>query len=107
MPTKRSILIQQRVLGPKLSNEITDNAGFWKLFDALPVEVRDQARAAYLWHADPWHHSLRFKKVEDSIPLYSARVGLGLGYRVVGKREGDTIRWFWIGSHAAYDNVLG
>ena len=79
---------------------------FWKLFDALPVEVQDQARTAYLlWRTDPCHNSLRFKKVEDSIPLYSVRVGLS--YRAVGRREGDTIKWFWVGSHADYDRLLG
>ena len=78
---------------------------FWQMFDALPAEVQDQARAAYAqWSSDPWHSSLRFKKVDDKVPLYSVRVGLG--YRAVGKREADTIKWFWIGSHADYDRLL-
>lgn len=78
---------------------------FWQLFDALPVEVQDQAREAYRHWADNHQHpSLRFRRVEDTIPLYSARVGIG--YRAVGRREGDTITWFWIGSHADYDRLL-
>jgi hypothetical protein len=78
---------------------------FWQLFDALPQEVREQAKVAYtIWLNDPSHNSLRFKKVEDSIPLYSVRIGLS--YHAVGKREGETIRWFWIGSHADYDKLL-
>ena len=36
--------------------------------------------------------------------LYSARVGMG--YRVVGIREGGTVIWFWIGTHADYDQLL-
>lgn len=63
---------------------------FWQMFDALPIEVQDQAKVAYaLWCADPWHRSLRFKKVEDKIPLYSVRVGLG--YRAVGKRHNQVV----------------
>jgi hypothetical protein len=78
---------------------------FWQMFDALPKEVQDQARSNYvLWMKDPHHNSLRFKKVENSIPLYSVRVGLS--YRAVGKRNGDLITWFWIGSHAEYDRLL-
>lgn len=78
---------------------------FWQLFDALPTEVQDQAKAAYAhWRIDPWHSSLRFKKVEDKIPLYSVRVGLG--YRAVGKREGDTIKWFSIGSVPSWKTRL-
>jgi hypothetical protein len=78
---------------------------FWQMFDALPKDVQSQATSAFiLWQADPRHNSLRFKRVEDRIPLYSVRVGLN--YRAVGKREGEMIRWFWIGSHAAYDRLL-
>ena len=79
------------------------------VFDAPPADVQVQATSAYaLWRSNPRHGSLRFKKVEDSIPLYSARVGLH--YRAVGKLEkredGDTIMWFWIGSHGDYDRLL-
>jgi hypothetical protein len=38
--------------------------GFWQLYRALPVEVRKAARRSYgLWHVDPFHPSLHFKKV--------------------------------------------
>ena len=78
---------------------------FWQLFDALPAEVQLQAKSAYqLWSIDPWHSSLRFKKIENNIPLYSVRVGLH--YRAIGKRDGDEVKWFWIGSHADYDKLL-
>jgi hypothetical protein len=30
-----------------------------------------------------------------------------LGYRAVGLMENDEITWFWIGTHAAYDRLLG
>jgi hypothetical protein len=31
---------------------------------------------------------------------------VGLGWRAVGVRDGDTMVWFWIGSHADYDRLL-
>lgn len=78
---------------------------FWKLFDALPADVQAHAVEAYeLWSRDHSHPYLRFKKVEDTIPLYSVRIGLH--YRAIGKQEGDAIKRFWIGTHADYDRLL-
>lgn len=78
---------------------------FRRRFEALPHEVRKQAVRAYaLWRADPHHPSLQFKRVSRRQPIYSVRVGLG--YRALGLLEGDHIYWFWIGSHAEYDNLL-
>ena len=78
---------------------------FWKLFDAMPTGVRDQARKSYrLWHDDPSHPSLYFKRVHAREPLYSVRVGRG--YRALGLLEGDTVTWIWIGSHDEYERVL-
>lgn len=53
---------------------------------------------------DPAHPSLQFKRVHAKEPIYSVRVGLG--WRAVGVRSDDTVVWFWIGSHAEYDNLL-
>jgi len=47
---------------------------------------------------------LSFKKVDDEANLYSVRIGIG--YRAVGKLDGDQIIWFWIGSHGDYDRLL-
>lgn len=78
---------------------------FRTLLGALPEQVREQAREAYrLFRQNPSHPGLRFKKVHDDPPIYSARVGIG--YRAVGARDGSTIVWFWIGSHAEYDQLL-
>jgi hypothetical protein len=72
----------------------------------LPPQVQAQARLAYqLFRQDPFHPSLRFKQVHQSRPIYSARVGLA--YRALALREGDAVIWFWIGSHADYDDLLG
>lgn len=79
--------------------------GFRKQLDALPAEVREQADRAYaLWRSDPYHPSLQFKQVSRREPIYSVRVGIG--YRALALREDDHVFWFWIGSHAQYDELL-
>ena len=79
---------------------------FRKLFADLPEQVRAQTRAAYRqFKQNPSHPSLRFKKVHPELPIYSAR--FGKNYRAVGQLEGDTVIWFWVGSHAEYDKLLG
>ena len=78
---------------------------FRRALQDLPVAVQQRARRAYAtFRQDPRHPSLRFKQVHPTRPIYSARIGLG--YRALGVREGETIIWFWIGSHADYDRLL-
>jgi hypothetical protein len=78
---------------------------FRELLAGLPSHVRAQARDAYrLFRQNPSHPGLRFKKVYADPPTYSARVGIG--YRAVGVTDGDTVVWYWIGSHADYDKLL-
>lgn len=78
---------------------------FRKRFDSLPEQVQQQARRAYgLWRDSPFHNSLEFKRVSQRQPIHSVRVGLG--WRALGLVEGETIYWFWIGSHAEYDALL-
>lgn len=78
---------------------------FRDLLAALPANVRRQARAAYRqFQDDPSYPGLRFKQVYPDPPTYS--VGVGIGYRAVGVLDGDTVTWFWIGSHADYDALL-
>jgi hypothetical protein len=80
-------------------------AGFRKLFAALPAQAQQQARAAHrLFRDNPAHPGLHFKKVHSDPPTYSARVGIG--YRALGILDGDTVIWYWIGSHADYDKIL-
>jgi mRNA-degrading endonuclease RelE of RelBE toxin-antitoxin system len=79
---------------------------FRKLFSDLPKPVQQQARAAYRqFQNNPNHPSLRFKKVHPELPIYSARINKN--YRAVGQVDGDTVIWFWIGSHTDYDKLLG
>lgn len=78
---------------------------FRELLAVLPAHVRRQAQEAYrLFQSNPAHPGLHFKQVHADPPIYSARVGIG--YRAVGALDGDTIIWFWIGSHADYDKLL-
>jgi hypothetical protein len=76
---------------------------FWRCYEGLPQDVRQLADRSYaLLKANPNHPSLHFKKVGQ---FRSARVGLH--YRAVAVDAGDDFVWFWIGSHADYDKLLG
>ena len=78
---------------------------FRQALAALPRSVQAQARAAYaLFKANPDHPSLRFKPVATSDTVWSVRVGKH--YRALAARDGDTLVWFWIGSHADYDRLV-
>ena len=81
------------------------NAEFREVFRRLPLDVQQQARAAYRrFQQNPRHPGLRFRQVHVVLPIYSARIGMH--YRAVGIVDGNDILWFWIGSHAAYDHLL-
>jgi hypothetical protein len=78
---------------------------FWKQFEALPLAVQRRAHRAYhLWRGNPLARSLYFKSVSSSEPIYSVRIGMG--YRALGLVEGDTIYWYFIGDHDAYEREL-
>ncbi len=78
---------------------------FRDAYKRLPEHVRRRAREAYQrFKSDPNHRSLRFKKVHATEPIYAARVGLG--YRALAVVDGDVAVWFWIGTHADYDQLL-
>jgi len=69
----------------------------------LPREVRQLADRSYqLLKANPTHPSLHFKKVGQ---FWSARIGLH--YRALAVESGQDRVWFWVGSHAEYDTLLG
>lgn len=76
---------------------------FWQCYHALPEAIRALADKNYeLLRTDPSHPSLHFKKVGK---YWSVRVGSG--YRALGAEIEEGILWFWIGSHADYDALLG
>ena len=67
--------------------------------------MQEQAREAYrLFRTDPFHPSLRLKRVHVTQPIYSVRINIDC--RAVGVRRNDEIIWFWIGPHHAYDRLL-
>ena len=71
----------------------------------LPLDVRQRAREAFaLWKRNRSHPSLHFKQIRSKDPVYSVRIALG--WRALAVRSGDEDVWFWIGSHAEYDNVI-
>jgi hypothetical protein len=79
---------------------------FVDCFVRLPEAARESARRAYrLWRANPSHTGLRFKPISGHPGLYSVRVGRK--YRALGRLEGNTVTWFWIGSHTEYDGLIG
>jgi len=73
----------------------------------LPEAIQKQAELAFEHFVEnPQHPGLQFKKIRGHKNLYSARVDLN--YRVMGNKTGtDTIVWFWIGTHAEYERLLG
>ena len=75
---------------------------FWTHYDALPAEIRELADKNFaLLKLNPRYPSLQLKPVG---PYWSARVGIS--YRAVAIRDGDTLHWFWIGHHSEYDKLL-
>ena len=68
---------------------------------ALPIRKLADANYALL-KRDPRHPSLQFKKVGR---YWSVRVGRR--YRALAAEVDGGYLWFWIGSHADYDKMIG
>lgn len=80
-------------------------AQYWRRLRCLPTPVQRAARRAYRrFSRDPHHKSLHFKKLNTKNPVWSARISND--YRAVGVLDGDTIIWFWIGTHSEYDQLI-
>ena len=78
---------------------------FRKAYNQLPERIKEQAKRNYsLWKEDPAHPGLHFKQVHKTQPIYSIRVGIS--YRALGIKQGNTMVWFWIGSHSEYDKLI-
>ena len=79
---------------------------FWRLYRALPEPVQNLADKNFaLLKASPDHPSLHFKRIKGRVGLWSARVGRD--YRALAVEVDDGLQWFWIGSHADYDRIIG
>ncbi len=78
---------------------------FRNAFTRLPNEVQEQARRTFaVWKTDPHHSSLRFKQIHSSQPIFSVRVSRD--WRALGLKQGETVVWFWIGSHSDYHEMI-
>jgi len=78
---------------------------FWARYRELDKTVRRRIKKAYqLWADNPYHPSLRFKCINDEENIWSVRITRG--YRAVAVWEGDTVTWFWIGSHKEYERFF-
>ena len=76
---------------------------FWNCYHRLPEAVRNLADKNFeLLKRDSTHPSLHFKKVG---PYRAARVGLH--YRALAVESSEDVVWFWIGTHAEYDRLIG
>jgi len=62
-------------------------------------------QGAYIrWKQAPFNASLGFKEIKGMKGCYSVRIGLH--YRALGRKDGDTVKWAWIGTHAEYDTLI-
>lgn len=78
---------------------------FRELFAQLPNDVQKQAISAYrIFKENPYHPSLHFKCINKAKSWYSVRVNKS--YRAIGTWKGDTIYWYFIGTHTDYDHLL-
>ena len=78
-------------------------ADFWACYHALPEEIQRLAREKFrIWQTDAFNSALHFKPLMDD--LWSVRVNQK--FRALGRRRGHLIVWFWIGTHAEYDQLV-
>ena len=83
----------------------TASKRFWQCLEALPADVQALAHRNYaLLKVNPSHRSLQFKTIGNG-RFRSVRVGLYC--RALGLPVTDGVHWFWIGTHAEYDKLVG
>jgi hypothetical protein len=76
---------------------------FWECYQALPADIQHLADQSFdLLKSNPRHPSLHLKKVGR---FWSARVTLY--YRALAIESESDLIWFWIGTHGAYDKLIG
>ena len=79
---------------------------FWKLYHELSGPVQQLAAKNYrLWLQNPSHPSLDFKKLGGANERFSVRIGIH--YRALGHLIPGGVEWVWIGSHEAYNKLIG
>lgn len=76
---------------------------FWDCYESLPKATRTLADAKFtLFERDPFHPSLALKQKGE---VWT--VAVGRSYRAIAYRRRNDFHWFWIGSHEAYNTLLG
>ncbi len=79
---------------------------FWRYYRDLDPKIQTAARNSYgLFETNPAHPSLRFKKLAGHDRIWSVRINQSV--RALAERNGDTVIWFWIGSHNDFDKQFG
>lgn len=74
---------------------------FWERYARLPESVRKQAEKNFsLLKTNSQHPSLHLKKVGK---YWSVRIGLK--HRALAREIDEGFLWFWIGTHAEYDQI--
>lgn len=74
---------------------------FWDALDGLPPAVQRLARRSFdRLKSDERHPGLHFKRVGR---MWSVRVGRT--HRALGVDAPEGVLWFWIGTHAEYDQL--
>jgi hypothetical protein len=68
------------------------------------VYQTERAQSVQTLGTKPVHPSLHFKCINHEEDIWSVRVTLD--YRAVGVFDGNTVTWFWIGSHAEYERFF-
>ena len=97
-------VLLRRLLSPNKGPPVINRTfpEFWERYDQLPPALQSPAKQAFRrFRRDPYHPLLRFKSLHGHPNAWSVRIGLH--YRAVGLRSGDTLRRFWIGTHAQFD----
>ena len=78
------------------------NPAFWDCYDHLSRDIQLLADKNFaLLKANPKHPSLHLKKVGN---YWSARIGKK--HRALAIQSEERLIWFWIGTHAEYDELL-
>ena len=75
---------------------------FWNCLEKLPKDIQDLAIKNFdLLKNDTLHPSLHLKKVP---PYWSVRVGKR--HRALAVEAEGGLLWFWIDTHAEYDQLV-
>jgi hypothetical protein len=75
---------------------------FWKLYKDLPESIRRSAQEAFRTFQDnPAHFSLSLERLRCDPDSWAVRITRN--YRAVGIKTGNTMTWYWIGSHSDFD----